>query len=284
MSYTETIITANDGLSLFLRTWEPDEKEPQAILVLVHGLAEHAGRYHHVVKVFLQHGYVIYGHDHRGFGRSGGRRGDFEHFDQVLADLDQVVKLARSQHPGLPLGMFAHSMGGTIGVQYLTHHPDQFRAAILSAPGFGPGPTQNKFLLRVARLLAIFAPTLTIHRGSSGEYKLSHDPAQAEAWDADPYVHDLATPRFAVQYLQAATEAKAQLRRLRLPILVVMGEDDVTINQDDIREAVAAAGDNLTFVTFPGAYHEVHNEIQEIREKMLSTAVAWMAEKLQLSA
>ena len=87
-----------------------------------------------------------------------------------------------------------------------------------------------------------------------------------------------------MQYLQAATEAKAQLRRLRLPILVVMGEDDVTINQDDIREAVAAAGDNLTFVTFPGAYHEVHNEIQEIREKMLSTAVAWMAEKLQLSA
>ncbi len=284
MPYAETTITATDNLSIFLRTWEPDQQEPRAILILVHGLAEHAGRYPHVVEAFLQQGYVIYGHDHRGFGRSGGRRGDFERFDQVLSDLDQVVELARARHPGLPLGMFAHSMGGTIGVQYLTRHPEKFRAAILSAPGFGPGPDQNKRLIALARIIAKFAPTLTIHRGSSGEYKLSHDPAQAAAWDADPDVHDLATPRFAVQYLQAAAEAKSQLGHLRLPLLVVMGEDDVTINQQDIREAVATAGDNLTFITYPGAYHEVHNEIPEIRENMLRTAVAWMVKHMQLPA
>jgi lysophospholipase len=284
MSYTETTLTAIDGLSIFLRTWEPDDLEPQAVLVLVHGLAEHAGRYQYVVDAFLSQGYVIYGHDHRGFGRSGGRRGDFERFDLVLSDLDQVVGLARTQHPGLPLGMFAHSMGGTIGVQYLTRHQEKFNAAILSAPGFGPGPDQNKRLISLARILAKFAPTLTIPRGSSGEYKLSHDPAQAAAWDADPYVHNYATPRFAVLYLQAAAEAKTQLGQLRLPLLVVMGEEDVTINQTDIREAVAAAGDNLTFITFPGAYHEVHNEIQEIREDMLRTAVAWMMDQMQLPA
>lgn len=283
MPYTETTFSATDKLPIFLRKWAPDEPNPRAILVLVHGLAEHAGRYSYVVETFLQQGYVIYGHDHRGFGRSGGRRGDFERFDQVLSDLDQVVELARTQHPGLPLGMFAHSMGGTIGVQYLTRHPDKFRAAILSAPGFGPGPDQNKRLITLARILAKLAPTLTIHRGSSGEYKLSHDPAQAVAWDADPYVHDLATPRFAVQYLQAAAEAKSQLGRLRLPLLVVMGEDDVTVNQQDIREAVAAAGDNLTFITYPGAYHEVHNEIPEIREDMLRTAVTWMMGQMQLA-
>ena len=275
MSYTETTLTAADGLSLFLRTWTPDEK-PRAILILVHGLSEHAGRYQRVVDAFLPQGYVIYGHDHRGFGRSGGRRGDFERFDQLLADLDQVVELARAQHPGLPLGMFAHSMGGTIGVQYLTRRQEKFRAAILSAPGFGPGPDQNQLLLAAARVLAKITPTLAIHRGSSGEYKLSHDPAQATAWDADPYVHDLATPRFAVKYLRAAAEAKLQLGRLRLPLLVVLGEEDVTIKQADIREAVATAGDNLTFITYPGAYHEVHNEIPEIREKMLADIVAWM--------
>ncbi len=280
MSYNETTHSATDGLSLFLRTWVPDEK-PQAILILVHGLAEHAGRYQYVVDAFLRQGYAIYGHDHRGFGRSGGRRGDFEHFEQLLTDLDQVVDLARAQHRGLPLGMFAHSMGGTIGVQYLTHHQGKFRAAILSAPGFGAGPDQNKLLITLARVLAKIAPTLSIHRGSDGEYRLSHDPAQATAWDADPYVHDLATPRFAVQYLRAAHEAKLQLGRLRLPLLVVMGEEDVTINQEDIREAVATAGDNLTFITYPGAYHEVHNEIPKIRNEMLRTAVAWMTEQLQ---
>jgi len=284
MPYTETTLTASDGLSIFLRTWEPTDQEPRAVLILVHGLAEHAGRYQYVVEAFLRQGYVIYGHDHRGFGRSGGRRGDFERFDLVLSDLDQVVELARTQHPGLPLGMFAHSMGGTIGVQYLTHHPHNFQAAILSAPGFGPGPDQNKFMIALARIIAKFAPTLTIPRGSSGEYKLSHDPAQAAAWDADPYVHNYATPRFAVLYLQAAAEAKTQLGQLHLPLLVVMGEEDVTVNQTDIREAVAAAGDNLTFITFPGAYHEVHNEIPEIREDMLRIAVAWMMDQLHLPA
>ena len=231
MSYAESTFTATDGLTLFLRTWEPDDRDPRAILILVHGLAEHAGRYQNVVDTFLPQGYAIYGHDHRGFGRSGGKRGDFERFDQVLSDLDRVVETARAQHPGLPLGMFAHSMGGTIGVQYLTRHEEKFRAAILSAPGFGPGPDQNKRLLALARIIAKFAPTLTIPRGSSGEYRLSHDPAQAAAWDADPYVHNYATPRFAVLYLQAAEEAKTQLGQLRLPLLVVMGEEDVTINQ-----------------------------------------------------
>ncbi len=125
-------------------------------------------------------------------------------------------------------------------------------------------------------------PTLTINRSSSGEYRLSHDPAQAAAWDDDPYVHSYATPRFAVRYLQAAAEAKSQLGQLRLPLLIVMGEEDVTINQVDIREAVAKAGDNLTFITYPGAYHEVHNETPEIRENMLLTAVTWMVEQMQL--
>ena len=282
MSYAETTLTASDGLSIFLRVWKPEDEEPRAVLILVHGLAEHAGRYQNVVDVFLKQGYAIYGHDHRGFGRSGGRRGDFERFEQVLADLDQVVELARTQFPDLPLGLYAHSMGGTIGVQYLSHYPGSFQSAILSAPGFGAGPDQNQFLLATARVLAKIAPTLSINRGSSGEYKLSHDPAQATAWDADPDVHSYATPRFAMRYLEAASEAKSQLGQLSLPLLVVMGEEDVTIDRDDIREAVADAGDNLTFITYPGAYHEIHNELPEIREKMLLTAVTWMVEQMQL--
>ena len=279
MPYRETTLTAFDGTSIFLRTWTP-EQPPHAVLMIVHGLAEHAERYQYVVDAFLQKGYVIYGHDHRGFGKSGGIRGHWEHFDDVLKDMDRVVSLARSDWPDLPFGMFAHSMGGVIGIQYLAHNEGQFNAAVISAPGFGPGPDQNKLLLMLTPLANKIIPRHPLDRHPPKDYRLSHDPAQAAAWDADPLVHPYATSRWAVEYLRAAKEAKSLLAKLKIPVLVVMGEEDVTIRRDEIIEAVAAAGPNVTFRPYPGSYHEIHNEIPEIRKPMLSETVAWMEEKL----
>lgn len=279
MAYQETTLTAFDGTPIFLRTWTPDQP-PRGVLILVHGLAEHAGRYRYVVDSFLQHDFVIYGHDHRGFGKSGGIRGHWEHFDDVIKDMNMVVELAKTAWPDLPFVMFAHSMGGVIGVQYLARYEHKFRAAVLSAPGFGPGPDQNKLLLMLTPIAAKIIPRKPLDRKPPAEYRLSHDPAQAAAWDADPLVHPYATPRWAVEYMRAAREAKALLARLRLPVLLVMGEEDVTIDREAIREAVAASGPNVTFRTYPGAYHEVHNEIPEIRERMLTETMAWVEEQL----
>ena len=279
MAYSETFLTSFDGTSIFLRTWMPENAEPRAALMIVHGLAEHAGRYQHVVEAFLREGYVIYGHDHRGFGKSGGPRGHWERFEDVLKDMDMIVRHVRDEHPDLPFGMFAHSMGGTIGVQYLYHY-NHFDAAAISAPGFGPGPDQNQLLLRLMPILARLMPRRAFDRGESDEYRLSHDPAQARAWNEDPLVHPYATPRWAMEYLRAAREARELFPKLTIPILVIMGEADVTVDTALIREAVAAAGPNVTFRTYPGAYHEVHNEIPEIREPMIKDLVAWMNEQL----
>ncbi len=280
MGYTETTLTAFDDTPIFLRTWTPADRPPRAVLVLVHGLAEHAGRYQYVVDAFLQRGYVVYGHDHRGFGKSGGIRGHWEHFDDVIKDMAMVVDKAKSEWPDLPFGLYGHSMGGVIGVHYLARDEDAFGAAVISAPGFGPGPDQNKLLLLMTPIAAKIIPRKPLDRKLSGEYTLSHDPAQAAAWDADPLVHPYATPRWAVEYLRAAKEAKTLLAKRSLPVLVVMGEEDVTVQKKDILEAVAAAGPNITFRTYPGAYHEIHNEIAGIREPMLEETTSWMDEKL----
>ena len=280
MAYSETTLTAFDGTPIFLRTWTPDDQKPRAVLILVHGLAEHAGRYQYVLDTFLPQGYVIYGHDHRGFGKSGGIRGHWEHFDDVIKDMEMVVARAKNEWPDLPFGMFAHSMGGIIGIHYLSRHEEQFRAAVISAPGFGPGPSQNKFLLMITPIAAKLIPRKPLDRGEPETYTLSHDPAQAAAWAADPLVHSYSTPRWAVEYLRAAKEAKALLAKLSLPVLVVMGSEDVTIDMADIRQAVEAAGPNVTFRVYPGAYHEVHNEIREIRELMLAETLEWMEHNL----
>jgi alpha-beta hydrolase superfamily lysophospholipase len=280
MATQETTLTAFDGTPIFLRVWTPEEQSPRAVLILVHGLAEHAGRYQYVIDAFLNRGYVVYGHDHRGFGKSGGIRGHWERFDAVSRDMKVVVDEAKSRWAHLPFGMFAHSMGGVIGIHYLARYEEQFRAAVISAPGFGPGPDQNKLLLMITPIANLIIPRKPLDRGLSEEYTLSHDPAQAQAWNTDPLVHPYATPRFGVEYMRAAREAKKLLAQLMIPVLVVMGEEDVTVSQKDIREAVAMASDNLTFRTYAGAYHEVHNEIAEIREPMLVETAAWLDEKL----
>jgi len=193
VAYSEQTLTAFDDNTIFLRRWTPDERPPRAVLILVHGLAEHAGRYQYIVEAFLQQGYVIYGHDHRGFGKSGGIRGHWEQFDDVIKDMHQVMALAKSEWPDLPFGMFAHSMGGIIGIHYLSRYEEQFRAAVISSPGFGPGPDQNKLLLLITPLANKIIPRRPLDRKLPEEYRLSHDPAQAAAWDADPLVHPYAT-------------------------------------------------------------------------------------------
>ena len=273
MSFTESTISASDGLSLFVRTWTPDQT-PRAILVIVHGLGEHAERYPHVVSAFLPRGYVIYGHDHRGYGRSGGKRGDFPSFEQVQADLDQVVELARQTYPGLPLFIYAHSLGGMYATHYLARHEKKITAALLSAPGYGPGPDFSPNRIRLARVLSRVAPNLTIKSSAEPVFTLSQDPEAKKAWEADTLRHDDVTMRFAWTNLQKATEAQGLLGKLTLPILLIMGDLDTTINRQAILDAVAQAGPNVTFRRYP-CMHELHNELPELREVVLAEAGEW---------
>ncbi len=276
MTLQESTLRASDGTPLFLRVWKPAE-EPRAVLILVHGLGEHAGRYPHVVETFLPQNYVIFGHDHRGFGRSGGKKGDLRRYDDLLHDLDQVVDLARKRYPGLPVAMYGHSMGGTIVTSYLAGHQDKVDAAVISAPGYGPGPDFSKLMLLMSRILYRLAPGLSIHTGAEENLQLSHDPAVQQAYKDDPYVHDIVTPRFSQLFLDGARKAQRLLPQLSLPILLIMGEEDKSINQQAVIDAAAQAGPNLTFRRYAGSYHELHNEIPEIRQQALDDVQRWLA-------
>ncbi len=279
MSYQETTLTAADGHSLFLRTWAPPG-EVRAVLVLVHGLGEHAGRYPHLVAAFQDEGYAIYGSDHRGFGESSGKRGHYESFEDVIGDLDQVVSHARQAHPCRPLAMYGHSLGGTYATHYLARHP--MAAAVLSAPGYGPGPDLSATKIRMSRVLARVAPRFTINTGGKSSLRLSHDDAVQAAYAADPLCHDLVTTRFAATNLDKAVEAQALLPTLTLPVLVILGDHDTVINRQAILDAAARSGPNVTLRTYPTC-HESHNELPELRGPVLSDATTWLNTTLGLS-
>ncbi|NOZ48473.1 MAG: alpha/beta hydrolase [Chloroflexi bacterium] len=284
MSTSESTLTAFDGTSLFVRKWTPST-EPQALLVIVHGLGEHAGRYPHVVTAFNQQGYVVWGDDHRGFGRSGGKRGDFNAFSDVLTDLDQVVDAAQAQYPHLPIFLYAHSLGGMYATHYLAQHEDKITAAVISAPGYGAGPDFSQAKLLLARVLAKVAPGLSMQTaGADDPFTLSHDPEAEQSYRDDKLYHHTVTMRFAYTNVCKANEAKNLLAHLHLPILVLLGAEDSTINRDAVEEAVAGAGKNVEFRIYPGSYHELHNEIPAIRQRVLAETLAWLQPLITQSA
>ncbi len=276
MALHETTLSAFDATPIFMRQWTPDG-EPQAVLLLVHGLSEHAGRYPHVVKAFLAENYVVWGHDHRGYGKSGGKRGDFNAFDDVMKDLDLVVNEARAAYPQLPICLYAHSLGGTYATHYLARHEDKITAAVISAPGYGTGPDFSRAKQVMARLLAGIAPNLSMQSGSKDDpFRLSHDPEAEQAFRNDTLYHYTVTMRFAYTNLRKGEEAARLLATLHLPVLVVLGAEDSTINRQAVIEAAEQAGDNVELRVYNGGWHELHNEVPAIRNRVLAEALAWL--------
>ncbi len=273
MGYRETTISTVDGLALFVRIWTP-EMAPRGVVLIVHGLGEHAGRYPHLVRALREHGYIVFGPDQRGCGRSEGRRGDFRAFDDVLDDLDRVVNTTRKAYPDLPLFLYAHSLGAMYATHYLSRHENGITAAVLSAPGYGPGPDLSAANIRLAYLLARIVPRLYLRSKASDDFRLSHDPEAKRAYDQDTLRIEKFTVRFATTNLQKATAAQRLLATVRLPILVILPADDTTIDRQAVLDAVAQAGPNVTLRTYPG-WHELHNELPELREPVLNDVLAW---------
>ena len=144
--------TARDGLTLRGRVWMP-EGPRRAVVVFIHGIFEHHGRFVALAEQFRRRGYVFYGWDLRGHGRSDGERAWVEAFGQFTADLDVVVAEARRECGGLPIFLLGNSMGGTIAATYLLEAPRDIAGVIFSAAAFQVGGRVFPLLRRFAQLV-----------------------------------------------------------------------------------------------------------------------------------
>jgi acylglycerol lipase len=131
--HDEGRLPGTGGLDLYWRAWLP-EAGPRALVVIVHGASEHSGRYAHVAERLVSAGYAVYALDHRGHGRSEGKRAQLDRLDYVVADLRAFVDLAAERHPAAPVYLLGHSMGGCISVAYAVRHQETLAGLVLSAP------------------------------------------------------------------------------------------------------------------------------------------------------
>ena len=133
MKHTEGHFKGVRNVNIYYQGWLP-EGDVKAVLLVVHGLGEHCGRYMNVVNHFVPLGYAVYGFDHIGHGKSEGTREFVESFDDFTDTLAIFYKMVAEWQANKPLFLFGHSMGGTIATYYLLDHQAEFKGAIISAP------------------------------------------------------------------------------------------------------------------------------------------------------
>ena len=268
-----------DGNRLFWRRHTPDGS-PRAALLIVHGLAEHSGRYLHVLDSFANAGFDCWAHDYRCHGQSPGLRVHVQHFDEFLTDLDAVRGLVSKARPDLPLFLIGHSQGGLIVLREALAHPQGLEGIVVSSPFLGMHPTAapSAPLHMVANIVSTFAPKLMFSKVAEPS-ALSRDPKVPEAYIADPLVSTTVSARWFTSVLRAHADTQARAPTLSVPALVMQSGEDRLTDPAATRSWVAdAPSDLVDYVEWEGLYHEMFNEPE--KEMVFERVEEWLSNRL----
>ena len=266
-------VSARDGTTLLLRHWPVASGEPWATMLLVHGLAEHSGRYQHVGARLAEAGIDTHAYDQRGFGASGGPRASIDRWSQLHDDLEERLVALRSLAPARPLVLFGHSLGGLISLGYVLDGRARPELLVLSAPAIGATvPLWQRLLVSSLRRVA---PGLLLANRLDTQV-LSSDPEVGSKYIGDPLNQHKSTVRFAHAALAEQRRVAGSLDRLAIPTLVVHGGDDRLV--PTATSAALEGRPGVTRRVYPDTRHEVHNEAAAAQE--IEDIVGWVRDQV----
>jgi alpha-beta hydrolase superfamily lysophospholipase len=270
-------LIAADGLRLAVEH-HPATEACRGRLVIVHGYAEHKGRYRTLVAELTAAGYDCHLLDLRGHGSSEGRRGHVSRFAEYRDDLHRLFERVRDGSPsGPPLFLVGHSLGGLISLDYVLHHPESFAALAVSSPYLAPAfeipPLKKVF----GTLVSPMVPTLAVKSGLAADL-LSHDPAVVEGYATDPAVFPTVTLGWFREVESTQEEVFTRASEIRLPVLLLVGSSDqiaAPARMLALFERLASPDKDLR--VYDGLYHEVFNELE--REQVVRDLLNWLEER-----
>lgn len=245
----------------------------KAVLIL-HGACEHSGRYYHLIQFLWERGYSVFAPDHRGHGRSEGKRVHITRFSDYLSDLDQILSLISNS--GCPrIHLFGHSMGGLIAARYVQECQPNMVSLILSSPLFGWGK-MPKIKILAGRIISKFWPTFSFPKPVE-ETLLSHDELVVRGYRQDPLVYNTGTARLGTELTKnfAILFKKAEL--ISVPVLLLAGGADRITDPEASRGFFEKVGSRYKkCYLFEDMYHEIFNETE--KDKPLARLADWLRE------
>lgn len=264
-----------DG-DVFFRHWRPEQ--PRAVVLLIHGLGEHSGRYQHVAEALAASGIASYAPDHIGHGRSPGQRCHIGDFGQFATPLDELLAMAKSQYPGLPCFIVGHSMGGLITGNYLLTHQHSFRGAVFSGALFEVPEPPGSIAMFLYKLLAMVLPKMGALQLDASQ--ISRDPEVVRRYNEDPLVHDgKNSVSLVLELLSAVDTLKKGRENITLPVLVMHGQGDAMTppaGSQNFHDGVGSTDKALHL--YPALYHEIFNEPE--KDQVLADLVDWIDKRV----
>ena len=259
----EMILTARDGMSIFIRAWIPDR--PQRILICIQGLGGHGGYYEELAAQLADEGIIVVAPDLRGHGCSSGKRGDIDHFESYLLDVDAAVMWTIDCWPHMPIFMLGESMGASLAIHYVTSAvkfpqvdviPLVPAGLILLSPVIRPTihPTMREVIQFTRSLLTHPArPALAV----TGREELGcRDVTFNTQLQADPLFVRLVSARFLIKLGLWLRHTQKRAHLLHLPLLILQGEHDHIAHPGATVAFIRRVGSKeLKAITFPQAYH-----------------------------
>jgi acylglycerol lipase len=247
---------------LFRRGWLPER--PWGVLLLVHGYAEHSGRYEELGSWFAARGLAVEAYDQRGHGRSEGVPCHVDRFGEFLDDLDRVLERVRAEHAELPIVLLGHSMGGLVVSAFLADRRPPVAAGATSGAALAIGSGVSRGRIVAARLLRRLAPRLALGSGLDPA-GLSRDPEVVRRYLEDPLVHRTMTTSLAAELLDAIPVVAARAVEVQVPMLLLHGSDDPLCpieGSQGFHGGVRVPGSS--FRAYPGLLHEIFNEPERL--------------------
>jgi alpha-beta hydrolase superfamily lysophospholipase len=245
-------------------------------MLIAHGIGEHSGRYQDYVDYFTPRGYGFYASDLRGHGRSGGRRGHVDRFDDYVGDLRQLHDLARTAEPGAKVFLLGHSFGSLIALTYGLRFSDGLSGVIVSGTALRDALPYPNWIRALVRHMGRALPAIALPSGLKVEH-ISHDAAVVEAYRRDPLVHGVGTLRWASEAIAIREWLYSQAGEWKLPLLMLHGgEDKICLKEGARLFRDKAANAKVAYHEYEGMYHEVHHEIgKEAVFKDVETWLEW---------
>ncbi len=238
-------------------------------VLLIHGLAEHIGRYDHVVRALTESQWAVTAIELRGHGESEGKRGHVDRWEQYLDD----VRAAAATIDG-PVVLLGHSMGGLVALDVaIDGLPNGVQAIVLSDPNVAVAVEAPAVKVMGAKLLSRILPGLSLSNELDAAMICRHQPV-VDRYLEDPLVYSTITPRWFTEMLKSQERVVAHATSYDTPLLMLLGEGDAICDWKASAALARNWGGEAKTITYPDLYHEIFNELEG--EGVIKDMLAWM--------
>jgi len=275
----ESCFVNSNGDPIFCKYWEP-EKEPKALLFIVHGYGEHCSRYEKLANELTKLDILVFSHDHCSHGENTGYFLDIEDYKQFIKDMLQHVNIMKNKYLNLPIFLFGHSMGGALSVIFTCQNPGLIQAAIFSSPMISKPAKFTKLAVAIGSMFVGIFPRVSV--GTLDANQITRDKEQVKRYLDDPLVYTgPVLLRSALELYKITCDVAPYLELVDFPFLVLHGDDDeITDIKGSYSLHEKAKSLDKKMIVFEGSKHEILHEIDEMPEKFINDIKSWLLKRL----